>query len=102
VLKIHFLQNAYYYLSTTYKYLEKLAFSFQFWLFKKQIGIRFLSASRRIEMTAMLGQGLRRGRADASRPLFPSQSPRQGLCHFDGAERLRNLFYDNALNNKLK
>jgi len=79
--------------------LEKQTFSYQFLLFTKQIKIRFLSASRRIEMTTMFGQGLGRGNADASRPRFPSQSTRQGLCHFDGAERLRNLFYDNALNN---
>ena len=59
-------------------------------LFKKQIEIRFLPT---VEMTTMFGQGLGRGKADAKRPLFPSQSSRQGLCHFDGAKRLRNLFY---------
>jgi len=64
--------------------------------FQKQIGIRFLPT---VEMTTMLGQGLGRGKADAKRPLFPSQLPRQGRCHFDGAKRLRNLFYDNVLNN---
>jgi len=102
VLNIHFLQNAYYYLSATYKFFEKQAFSFQFLLLKKQIEIRFLSASRRIEMTTMFGQGLGRGKADAKRPLFPSQSPCQGLCHFDGSaiwRRLRNLFYDNVFKN---
>jgi len=51
-------------------------------------------------MTTMFGQGLRRGRADAMRPLFPSQSPRQGLCHFEGSaiwRRLRNLVCDKVL-----
>jgi hypothetical protein len=92
-----FLQNAYYYLSTTYKFLEKQAFSFQFLLLKKLIEIGFLPT---VEMTTMFGQGLGRGKADAKRPLFPSQSPHQGLCHFDGSaswRRLRNLFYDNFL-----
>jgi len=70
---------------------EKQASSFQFLLFKKQIEIRFLPT---VEMTTMFGQGLGRGKADAKRPLFPSQSTCQGLCHFDGAKRLRNLFYD--------
>jgi hypothetical protein len=99
VLNIHFLQNAYYYLSITYKFLEKQAFSFQFLLLKKQIEIRFLPT---VEMTTMFGQGLGRGKADAKRPLFPSQSPRQGLCHFDGSaiwRRQRNLFYDKVFKN---
>jgi len=95
VLKIHFLQNTYYYLSTTYKFLEKQAFSFQVLLLKKQIEFRFLPT---VEMTTMFGQGLG-GEEDASHPLFPSRSPRQGLCHFDGAKRLRNLFYDNVFKN---
>jgi hypothetical protein len=76
--------------------LEKQAFSFQFLLLKKLIEIGFLPT---VEMTTMFGQGLGRGKADAKRPLFPSQSPHQGLCHFDGAKRLRNLFYDNVFKN---
>ena len=70
---------------------------FHFLLLKKQIEIRFLPT---VEMTTMFGQGLGRGKVDAKRPLFPSQSPRQGLCHFDGSaswRRLRNLFYDKVL-----
>jgi hypothetical protein len=72
VLKIHFLQNTYYYLSITYKLFKKMGFSFHLLLFSKKSEIRFLLA---VEMTTMFDQGLWRGKADAKRPLFPSQQP---------------------------
>jgi len=78
-LKIHFfLQTAYCYLSITYKF-KKTLFTFHFLFFAKQSENGFLSASRRIEMTTMLDQGIRRGKLAPGVSFSTSSKPLSSL-----------------------